>query len=488
MKINIDNHNIFSEILENINKKDYEKALLLIKKIINIDNNNINALLLLATLYKKKKNIQEALKLYEFLLKKFPRNSNVIGNYANLLSSLNKFDCEYVSRLYINAIKLDKNNQVIIYNYSIFLLKNYKVNESLFYLKKLINIDKNNINYLIDYGICYFNLNQNEEALFAFNNALKINNNSQIALFNLSLVLLRLKKFDIAAKYYRLRFILNKKLNILFQYFNKIPEFKNNNISDKKILVWNEQGFGDAIHFSQYIKKFDLNRNKYYFLVPKELNSILSINFENINIISSIQDINDYDYHIPLLSLLELIKNINNIFLYTEKFIYNFSFNTNLSLEKFISQKKAFNIGLVCSGNVNHDNDYCRSIKLEKFKFLSKYGNIFLIQKEIRNDDLIFLKNSNIINLSNKIQSFDDTANLLNQIDFLVTVDTSVVHLAGAMGINSYLLLPLNSDWRWGENNNESIYKSVIIIKQIELGNWDEPLKNLENNIKKLLS
>ena len=80
-----------------------------------------------------------------------------------------------------------------------------------------------------------------------------------------------------------------------------------------------------------------------------------------------------------------------------------------------------------------------------------------------------------IINLENDIHTFDDTASLLKNLDILITVDTALAHLAGALGVKTYLLLCFAPDWRWFDNDKKTEwYPNVTIIKQKDRRTWQD--------------
>ena len=90
-----------------------------------------------------------------------------------------------------------------------------------------------------------------------------------------------------------------------------------------------------------------------------------------------------------------------------------------------------------------------------------------------------------MINLGKNFKDFSDTAEAIMAMDVLVTVDTSVAHLAGALGVKTYLLLPYATDWRWfNDTTTTPWYKSIEIFKQTEGISWDEPINNF---IKRLI-
>ena len=89
-----------------------------------------------------------------------------------------------------------------------------------------------------------------------------------------------------------------------------------------------------------------------------------------------------------------------------------------------------------------------------------------------------------IIDLEDKIKTFDDTAAIIDQLDLIITVDTSLLHLAGAMGKETWALIPWNCDWRWKANGTSTVwYPSVKLFRQKTLGDWGAVFNEIEKEV-----
>ena len=107
---------------------------------------------------------------------------------------------------------------------------------------------------------------------------------------------------------------------------------------------------------------------------------------------------------------------------------------------------------MAISGNPNQAIEYRRKIELESLIPLLKYSKIFLVQKEIKNKQAEFIKNQDdiiFLGENQKWENFDDTSAIVDNLDLIISVDTSLTHLAGSMGKKTYLLLSKPADWRW---------------------------------------
>jgi ADP-heptose:LPS heptosyltransferase len=143
-------------------------------------------------------------------------------------------------------------------------------------------------------------------------------------------------------------------------------------------------------------------------------------------------------------------------------------------------------IGLVWSGNSQHKNDNNRSILLENLlPFLPTQFEYISLQKEVREVDKLTLKcNPQILSFASHLNDFEDTAALISCLDLVVSVDTSVAHLSGAIGKKTWVLLPYIPDWRWLLDREDSAwYSSMKLYRQSKNCNWNDPLEKIKEDL-----
>jgi hypothetical protein len=132
-------------------------------------------------------------------------------------------------------------------------------------------------------------------------------------------------------------------------------------------------------------------------------------------------------------------------------------------------------IGLVWSGNPALENGHNRSIKLKSLLQLLDVGATFVsLQKDIRPDDATVLKDRNdLLQFGDKLKDFSDTASLIANLDLVISIDTSVAHLAGALARPVWVLLPFLADWRWLLDRDDSPwYPTARLFRQHTAGDW----------------
>jgi len=314
-------------------------------------------------------------------------------------------------------------------------------------------------------GVICSKLGYFKEALLLHENALCLDRNNITAKWNLSLSYLLNKELEKGFKLYEVRFLKNN---------SKISNsaISVNELYNKKILILGEQGFGDIIQFSRYIpllKKFTQNLS---FLPPKELKEVFS--FADIKIVSKFK-MNDYDFIIPLLSLPFLFKtNIKNI---PSSNYLNFK-KTKNSLDS----KNRFKIGLAWSGRENYPYDFLRSIPLKLLKNIYELNHekfqFYCLQKDIRGSDKFFFEKSNMIFLGD--ENFFDLANLILEMDLVISSDTSILHLSSTLQKKTFGLISFCPDWRWFLNDlNSPWYENLKLFRCKSDNNWLPVIDNV---------
>lgn len=256
------------------------------------------------------------------------------------------------------------------------------------------------------------------------------------------------------------------------------------NIKDKTILLYAEQGYGDTIQFCRYVKLVTNLGAKVLLQVPKPLMKLLE-SLDGVDIlIEENTMLPHFDYHCPLMSLpLAFKTEIDTIpeptpYLSNEKEKLEFWSNR-------LGKKIKPRIGIVWSGSVNHENDNNRSLILKQLLcYLPDVCEYVCLQKEIREVDLDILANSNIRHFCDEILDFSDTSALCELMDVVITVDTCTAHLAGAIGKQTWVLLPFVADWRWLiDKEYTPWYNSVKLYRQSQIKEWDSVLARISTDL-----
>ena len=261
-------------------------------------------------------------------------------------------------------------------------------------------------------------------------------------------------------------------------------------LKDKKILIYCEQGLGDAIQFCRYLPLLIDIGAQVIFEVKPALKELFNSFKNSIEVIEENKYSSSFDYYSPLLSLAKAFQtNVNTVPPTFEIKIENAKLalwkerlnNRTKSLSR--ANVKHKRVGIVWSGNPLHTNDHNRSLDLQQLIYhLPKDFEYYVLQKEISTQDQIALSlQSHIISFPSQLNNLTDTAALCLQLDLIISVDTSVAHLSATLGKPTWILLPYCPDWRWLMDVAESPwYPSARLIRQRVRGDWSSALEQVK--------
>lgn len=267
-----------------------------------------------------------------------------------------------------------------------------------------------------------------------------------------------------AKKYFRLE-VLNR------------PRWDGSELITKKLFLCFEQGLGDTLMTCRYLNDLIKIAPEIEAECQPEAKDLLQSNFPDIKFFSLPAETKfqvEFDYWIGAMSLPYLFNGYINP---PNREGYLSVAQDKNSLLPIDLKSEQLKIGISWSGNPAHTNDPRRSIPWAIAKdFIERSGlPMYAIQTYIPED-----KPDNLINVSDYLVTLTDTAKLVSQLDLIITVDTSLVHLAGALGKRTWLLCHSNPEWRWGSGTGESHwYESVTLFKQSNIGDWQSLLDDI---------
>ena len=500
--------------------KKYTDALNLFRSALKIKSNHVPALINFGNVLFELKNYDEALKTYDKAIRLEPGNPGAYNNRGNVLKNLNRLD--EALKNYNAAIQLEPNYADAHNNRGALLNQLKRYDEAIISLDEAIKLKPNNAEAFYNLGNAKEDYASFDEALQNYNKAIELKPNYAEAYNNRGSLLSNKKYFDEALQNY------NKAIELKPNYAEAIankaylklllgeleegwqlhesrknkkdrkkhyPEFPaplwlgNESIEDKILLVHSEQGLGDTLQFYRYLPMLQtLNPKEVIFHVEKPLIPLLSELNENITILDKNKNLPSFDYYCPLMSLPLAFKTSINSIPNNVPYLYVNNVKNNNWQER-LGRKTKTRVGVVWSGSTHHKNDHNRSLTLTQISSLFELPFEFhCLQKEIRELDIETLNNIKAINQhQSDLHDFSDTAALVNQMDLIISVDTSVAHLAGALGKKVWILLPFVPDFRWLLNRNDSPwYPTAEIFRQPDIDDWDTVIKELISKLKSI--
>lgn len=462
-------------------KKQYKVAAAFALQILKINPDNLTALKLLALIAYQHQKIPQAIEYFKTALK-YHQTGELHNNIAlaySQIGEISKAITHLKKALEINSSYHFHSNLGLQY----LTLRQY--NEAIQEFKESLELHQEAKTWAM-LGSCYAEQHDLEKAELCFKQALELDPNFANAHCSLANIYQLKGEWEKSWSEYEWRFENYSNAKEWLSLFNSNKKWQKENLTDKKILLFSEQGIGDSIHFFRYVPL--VKKLGAYVIIhcPDTLEPLYKPYVDEIftQEPTALKDLS-YDYFASLMSLPYLLNNPP-----IPKTPYLF---TNKKID--FSQYTQFKIGIVWAGNPQHPNDRFRSCFLKEFSPIQEIPNVklFSLQKDIRLRqyrlenkpiDLTADCNFNVVDLKDELTTFEDTANVLKAIDLLISVDTSVVHLAGALDVPTWVLLPYNTDWRWKLTGTETEwYKSLKLFRQKTLGNWAEVFQEMKKEL-----
>jgi len=261
-------------------------------------------------------------------------------------------------------------------------------------------------------------------------------------------------------------------------------------LSGRTLFVHAEQGLGDTLHFCRYLNELATRAAHVVFEVQAHLVGLLRRNLPpQVAIISQGTPLPRFDLHVPLLSIpLACATTLETVpapcaYLQADG-------ERVVAWQGRLGESPGLRVGLAWSGNPAHGNDGQRSIALgELAPLLSGRIQFIALQTDVRDTDLEALSMMpSVLYFGDAIADFDDTAALIALCDVVVAVDTSVVHLAGAMGRPVWVLVPRVPDWRWMLDRDDSPwYPSARLFRQPVGCDWESVIQRVTDELGAML-
>jgi len=248
-------------------------------------------------------------------------------------------------------------------------------------------------------------------------------------------------------------------------------------LAGKTILLHAEQGLGDAIQFVRYVPRVVESAGRVVLEAPPALAGLFSRLAASVSIVSRGAALPAFDCHCPLLSLPLAFKTRLDTIPATTPYLSAAAERVSKWRER-LPPSPARRVGIAWAGNPHFKNDRARSIGLTRLApLLVAPGVEFLsLQKDLRPGDREALgAYPQLRHLGDAIEDFDDTAAIISLVDLVISSDTSVVHLAGALGKPVWILLHHAADWRWLLDRSDSPwYPTARLFRQPRPDDWED--------------
>tara|TARA_B100000674_G_scaffold18794_1_gene13307 strand:- start:7703 stop:9487 length:1785 start_codon:yes stop_codon:yes gene_type:complete len=498
-----------------------------IREAISLEPAKENYLNTYGVILRKNNRFEQAVRSYELVIKIQPNFADAFYNCGNALNELDRKD-EAIDR-FRRCLEINPKHASAHHNCANSLRDLKKIDDALAHYSQSSDLEFDNPDMHCNWGLAWqlkerwdlaieqfqiaisqksdhapshINLGSAfavkerfEEACDALRRGVALDDSCNDAKFNLGLTLLTIGEFEEGWHFYDTRLRLPDKVRspVNSPMWDGDPE----SLGQEPLLVWAEQGFGDNIQFVRYVQilieagvKVTLSTRKPLIRLFKEClqpHAPAIIEHKSEQLVG-------FQHHIALLSLPRLCGTTRETIPMMPGFLRRpVHIPDRLRIQR---QPFALHIGLVwASGADNKDMYEDKSMTLEPlmrlFEVWREQRLVVLHSLQVGSDATQlepWIQKSGVVDHSDHLQDFYDTSCVITQLDLIISVDTAVAHLAGALDVPVWTLLQHNADFRWMRGRSDSPwYRSMTLIRQRSLGDWESVLEQLKDNLTRLL-
>ena len=328
------------------------------------------------------------------------------------------------------------------------------------------------------------------EAIESYRRALRLKPDYAEAHSNLGMALLLTGRFEEGWNEYGWRLRTEK---AAYPHRHHVPCWDGSPFEGKRLLVHYEQGFGDNIQFIRYLPMVKRRGGTVICEMPAPLIGLFR-GFAGIDelIPASAERVfaTEFDLYVPLLELPRIFKTTLDTIPGGVPYLYADPAKARHWRQRLAS--RAFKVGIIWAGKPAHPEDRTRSCHLRNFLRLSKIPGLALfgLQKgDAAGQAEDLAGEMAMTNLGGELNDFTDTAAVIENLDLVVSVDTSVLHLAGAMGRPAWAVLPFSPDWRWMlDRPDNPWYPTMRLFRQRSYGDWEDVFRRVSQELQMLVA
>ena len=469
LDLNHDSFETWNNLASALNAtEEHEAALGASKKALSIINDFPEALVNMGNAFLGMRQITKAVESYKKALDLSPRHPNALFNLGNAYMDLENFDAAIEP--YRGAVQLDVGNAEKHFNLANALMKTGQFTESLKPFETAIALKPNYVDALCNYASSLQSLGRADQAMAHLQKALLSEPESPDLHWNLSLAALQNGDQSTGWAEYEWRWKMPTFADFKRDFSQ--PVWRGEALIGRSLFVHTEQGFGDNIQFCRYVQMVSNKGGRVILECRPELKRLFGTLDGTETLVTLGEVLPEFDFHIPLMSL-------PNVFGTTIDTVPSnvpyLSVPEEIDPDPRIFEANGFKVGLVWAGSPTRVDNQKRSLLFSDLEPLFDVPGIdfFSLQVGAGKDELKKAKTGLITDLTDNILDFADTASILSQLDLLISVDTSVLHLAGALAKPAWGAMSSPTGFLWMDDREDSPwYPSLRLFRQTKPGEW----------------
>jgi tetratricopeptide (TPR) repeat protein len=447
----------------------------------------------LANKRQSERDLKGAIEIYNQLIERHPLLTDAYNNLAVVLKSTKQLPAAVacLRRAVLQAPKV----AALRSNLGNMLWMSLEFDDAMAEFRRALELDPARPEAYHNLGLLHFSLGNYNAALECFDRSLTLQPGAKLVVWDRALALLASGDYASGFAAYDARFDLDDPsmgFDRKLQAVRSIPLklWQGEDIHGKTLFIYAEQGLGDTLQFVRFLPRVARLGARIIFDCQPELLRLMG-NFPEIaELRAEGGALPAADYHLPLMSLPGRL----GITLQTLPAQVPYVVPPPTIVAPLLARPQGTRlaVGIVWAGRPQHTNDQNRSIGLDQFLTLCDLPGLTLysLQKGARANDIAEIGAKALVrDLSPQLQDFADTARLLAQLDLVITIDSAVAHLAGALGRPAFVLVPFTPDWRWlGGREDSPWYPSLRLFRQPAPRDWKSVMRRLHDTLAKMLA
>jgi Tfp pilus assembly protein PilF len=429
----------------------------------------------------------EALALFDRALALNPSSIPAHNGRGLALHDLGRLD--EAIETYRRSIALDPDKAPVLNNLGFALESRNQLDEAKQVLERALEVQPDQIDAISNLANTLRDLGRWDDALAMYRRGLQIQPENARLRFNRALLLLLLGDFTQGWDEYEWRWLLFKQHKRTFAQ----PRWLDADPKGKRILVYAEQGLGDTIQFARYLPMLVERGATVIFECHAELHPLLR-DFPGVSqCVPRGQALPDFDYHVALLSLpLSFATTAQTIPTPREGgYLKADAAKTQAWKQRLAGDGARLRVGITWGGDPTNKMESTRSCALSTYAPLAGLEGVVFYSLQ-KGPSAAQAKNPppgmTLVEYSDEFRDFSDTAALAANLDLVISVDTAVAHLAGALGLPAWTLLPFNPDFRWMRNRTDTPwYPTMRLFRPPKPLDWQAVLAQVEAGLRTML-
>jgi len=467
----------------------YDKATTQFQAFLKYRPNDLSAALRLGESYLKLARPKQAADCFQRIVDLDPKDTRALFMLGTAFRASKQDDAALHS--FSKVVDLDAYHFDALFNLGNICRDLGKLQDALVHYERALACRPGHISTMCNIGLCHVHLREIDCGQTWFEKAIQSEPENPEARYMISLPRFLSGDFKAGFAAAEWRFQLPGQIRVMYAGPEPVWDGQTS-LDNKRLIIHAEQGFGDSIMMLRFVSFFNPKRTRVTMLVQRGLKRLFEESFNDIEFI----EFNDNqtgqlaskvrgDAQCSLMSLAHLTASYWSELPNSAGYLRSPTRDIE-KWSKVIAADGSKRIGLVWRGSSSHVNDHNRSVDLcDMMKYLPPGPRYIALQKDVSDKEHIAIANESLLRIETpKLGDFADTAALCSNLDAVLSVDTSVAHLAGALGVPAIVALPYVPDWRWGLSGSKTVwYSSMTLCRQNDVNSRSLALKDATSKL-----